>query len=83
MPAPKTGLVAAEPGRAKAPRVPEIASHPTPPRAAPCFQPAALLPGMAGLSLPSAPEPRQPAETVEAEGACLLGHSGGNSLAAL
>lgn len=83
MPAPETGLVAAELGKVRVLWVPQIASHPPSPRTARLFRPTTLLPGMAGLSLPSAPKPLQLAETMEVEGTRFLGHTWGNSLATL
>lgn len=63
--------------------MPQITSYPACPWAALLFQPIVLLPGVARLSLPSAPKPREPAETVDVEGAHLLGHTWGNLLATL
>lgn len=66
MPTPEMGLVAKESERVKAPQVAEITSHPTPPQAASLFQQFVnLLPGVAGLLLPSAPELWAPAEKLK------------------
>lgn len=63
MPASEMGLVSKELERVKAPQVSGITSHPAPPQAASLFQEfVTLLPGVAGLPLPSAPKPREPAE---------------------
>lgn len=66
MPTPEMGLVSKELERVKAPQVSEITSYPAPPQAASLFQQfVTLLPGVAGLSLLSAPKLQVPAEKWE------------------